>query len=258
MALFKDPLYEKNGTFQAFLTQTDEKQVTLNYIISELKKRYSLKNYADFCFTDIGAGDGTLTYPIVQFLKKKIKKVDLYCIEPSPLIEILKAKFGCKANYIPCGMEEVVLPKSDFILLSHAMQYIEDRRNFARSIKDALNENGKMLVVGTKPDSLDLRFQRELRPKVRLKMPKKPKENLFEYLEQGGLKITREYHKSTIDLSNALKLNDLGKEVISFCYHRQFSELSERDILKFKELANKLAPEGKLSKTLQFVWVEKN
>jgi hypothetical protein len=258
MVIFKDPIYEKNGTFQAFLTQTDEKKVTIDYILQQLKKRYNLKDHREFCFTDLGAGDGTLTYPIIQFLKKNVKNLDRYCLEPSSLIDTLKERCGPGTHYISCGMEEAVLPISDFILMAHSIQYLKDRGSFAKKIKDALSENGKLLVVGTHPDSQDLRFHRELRPKVRLKIPNKPKENIFAYFEQYGFKITREYKESAIDLSNALKLNEIGREVISFCYHRPFSELSEIEILKFKNLANKLAPEGKLSKTLQFVWVEKD
>jgi hypothetical protein len=258
--LFKDPIYEKNGTFQKFLKETNEKEITLKYILSGIKRKYCLKDYKKFCFTDIGAGDGTLTYPVMQFLRKRLRrnaKLETYCIEPSPLISILKAKCRKGAHYISKGMEDISLPKSDFILMAHSIQYITDRKSFAQKLKKAINKNGKLLVVGTHPDSDDLKFNRELRPKVWPNRFKKIKENLFEYLEQDGFRITREYKESKINLANALKLNEKGKAVISFCYHIPFEDLLDSDIAKFRELAKKLAPEGKLTKTLQFIWVER-
>ena len=43
--LFKDSSYAKEGSFPNFLTQTDEKEITLNYILSKLKIKFDLKNY---------------------------------------------------------------------------------------------------------------------------------------------------------------------------------------------------------------------
>lgn len=253
--LFKDSSYTKEGAFPNFLTQTDEKEITLKYILKQLDIKYILKNYKKFTFTDIGAGDGTLTLPIIEYLGKNVN-LQSYCIEPSSLIDILKKRCGKKVHYIQEGMEEITLPKSDFILISHAIQYLKDRKKFAKDLKMALNENGKILVVGTHPESDDLKLKKELKPKIILTQSNKPRENLFEYLEQEGFKVTREYLKSTINLNNAQKVNEIGKEVISFLFHKPFSEISKEEIINFKRLAKKYAPEDKLTKLLQFIWVE--
>lgn len=250
--LFKDSSYAKEGAFPNFLTQTDEKEITLKYILKQLDIRYTLKDYKKFTFTDIGAGDGTLTLPIIEYLAKQMD-LEIYCIEPSSLMDTLKKRCGSKAHYIQEGMEETSLPKSDFILIAHTIQYLKDRKKFAKDLKMALNENGKILVVGTHPESDDLKLKKELKPKI---LSKKSRENLFEYLEQEGFKVTREYLKSTIHLDNAQKVNEVGKEVISFLYHKSFSDISKEEIINFKRLAKKYAPDDKLTKLLQFIWVE--
>lgn len=253
--IFKDSSYSKKGAFPIFLTQTNEKEVTLNYILKKLKYKYDLTKYNKFTFTDIGAGDGTLTFPIMKYLAKQVN-LETYCIEPSSLIDILKKRCGPKVNYIQEGMEETSLPKSDFILIAHTIQYLKDRKKFAKDLKMALNKNGRVLVVGTHPESDDLKFKKELKTKIILKKSKKPRENLFEYLEQEGFKITREYLKSTISLKNTQKTNNIGKEVISFYYHKPFSKISKEEIINFQKLARKFAPDDKLTKLLQFIWVE--
>ena len=253
--ILRDSSYSKEGAFPAFLTQTNEKGITLNYILNQLDIKYHLKNYKKFTFTDIGAGDGTLTLPIMEYLARLVN-LETYCIEPSSLIDILKKRCGLKVHYIQEGMEETSIPKSDFILIAHAIQYLKDRKKFAKNLKQALNSNGKILVVGTHPESDDLKFKKELKLKVLLAESKKPLENLFEYLEQEGFKVTREYLKSTIYLTNAQKINKIGKEVISFYYHKPFSEISKEEIINFQKLARKFAPEDKLTKLLQFIWVE--
>jgi ubiquinone/menaquinone biosynthesis C-methylase UbiE len=254
--VFKDSSYAKEGAFPKFLTQTDEKEITVDYILSKLNTKYNLKDYKKFTFTDIGAGEGRLTLPIMKYLKKNTS-LESYCIEPSSLIDTLKEKCGYKGiHYIQKGMEDISLPKSDFILIAHTIQYLKDRKEFAKSLKTALNKNGRVLFVGTHPESDDLKFKKELNPKVNSEESKKPRENIFEYLERDGFKITREYLKSTIDLSNTKKMNNIGKGVISFYYHKPFSEISEEEVRNFQKLSKTFAPEGKLTKLLQFIWVE--
>lgn len=251
--IFRDSSYTKEGSFPLFLTQTNEKKVTLQYIISKIEKKYSFKKYKKFTFVDIGAGEGTLTFPLINFLKKKTS-LEVYCIEPSTLIDSLNKKCGSQVHYIQKGMEEIKLPKSDFILMSHAIQYLKNKKNFAENIKQALNLNGKMLVVGTYPKSDDLIFKRLINFK---KQSKKPKENLFKYLERAGFKITRDYKKAMINIANTKKLNEEGKAIISFFYHKPFFEISKGEIINFQEKIKKFAPKGKLIKLLQFIWIEK-
>lgn len=254
--IFQDSSYTKRGSFPIFLTQTNEKEVTLKYILTKLDKKYSFKDYKKFTFTDLGAGEGTLTFPLIQFFQKKTS-LETYCIEPSTLIDFLKEKCGSNAHYIKKGMEEIKLPKSDFILLSHAIQYLKNRKRFAGRIEQALNPNGKMLVVGTNPKSDDLKFKRIINSREQVKKSGKPKDNLFEYLEKKGFKITKDYAEAIIDTSNTQRLNEKGKAVISFFYHKPFSEISKEEKIRFRETIKEFAPKGKLRKSLQFIWVEK-
>ena len=253
--LTEDSSYSLKGAFPQFLKQTDEKKITVKYILSKLREKYSFSNYTKFSFTDIGAGESAVTSPIIEFLRRNVN-LEAHLIEPSSLMKILKKRCGPNVDYIWAGMEDKPLPKSDFILMAHAIQYVKDRRSFAKSLENALNSNGKILVVGTHSESDDLRLKRELKYEEKIKKKEKPRENLFEYLEKEGFKVTREYVKSKIDINNALKMNKDGEGILAFYYHKPFSEISKEEILRFKKVAEKYAPKGKLTKRLQFIWVE--
>ncbi|MFZ1971106.1 MAG: methyltransferase domain-containing protein [Candidatus Nanoarchaeia archaeon] len=249
----KDSSYSKEGSFPTFITQTNEKKVTIDYILSAIEEKYSLRDYKKFVFTDIGAGEGTVTLPIMKFIKKGAK-LDTYCIEPSSLIETLKKKCGSGVHYIKKGMEETDIPESDLILMAHSLQYVTNKEKFAKTLENSLNPKGKLLVVGASTDSDDLRLKRALALKLD---SGKRKEDFFEYFKKLGLKVSYEYAKAQIDLTNALKLNEKGEGLISFYYHKPFSQITFEEVSRFQYLAKKFAPEGKLVKTLRFIWVEK-
>lgn len=251
----EDSSYSKEGVFIKFLKQTDEKETTVKYILSKLEAKYSFSNYLKFSFTDIGAGEGTVTAPIIEFLKRKVD-LEAHLIEPSSLMQILKKRCGPDIDYINSGMEDKPLPKSDFILMAHAIQYVKDRKSFAKTLEYALNPNGKILVVGTHPESDDLRLKKEIKGVGEVKKKEKPRENLFEYLEKEGFKVTREYVETKIDIRNTLKMNQEGEGILAFYYHKPFSEISKEEISHFQEVAKKYAKKGILTKKLQFIWVE--
>ncbi len=253
MPNIKNKEYEKDGAFMHFLTQTDQKEVSTNYILSKLKQKFNFKDYDKFIFTDIGAGEGTLTLPIIKFLKNKVA-LTTYCIEPSELMDVLKMKCGPKVIYIKNGMEETTLPNSDFILMAHSSNYIKNKPEFAKRLYSSLNKGGKILIIGTKSDSDDMKLRRGLRSSEE----KKKRESIYDLFEKLGLKVSVEFEKSTINLESTLKPNEVGKGIISFYYHIPFSELKKADIEKFHLIAKKLAPDNVLIKYLKFTWVEKD
>ncbi len=250
-----DSSYSQKGAFPIFLQQTSGKKIELKNILSQLKKRYNLKNYERFIFTDIGAGEGILTYPITKFLSKKVN-CDVYCIEPSNLIDTLKKRFHTmqKIHFINKGAEETKIPNSDFILLSHSMGYVKDRKKLAESLTNSLNKKGKILFVGTDPESTDMKFRKALIPQKRKKTKKV---NIFDCFEEKGMKVSREYAFADIYLKDVFQRNEKGKGLMSFYYHKPTKEISETETNHFIETARKFASGNKLIKKIQFIWVEK-
>ncbi len=128
------------------------------FLHSELLSHAAVIGY----FYGYGAGEGTLTLPIIKFLKNKVA-LTTYCIEPSELMDVLKMKCGPKVIYIKNGMEETTLPNSDFILMAHSSNYIKNKPEFAKRLYSSLNKGGKILIIGTKSDSDDMKLRRGLR-----------------------------------------------------------------------------------------------
>ena len=91
--LTEDSSYSLKGAFPQFLKQTDEKKITVKYILSKLREKYSFSNYTKFSFTDIGAGEGAVTSSIIEFLRRNVN-LEVHLIEPSSLMKILKKRCG--------------------------------------------------------------------------------------------------------------------------------------------------------------------
>ena len=155
-------------------------------------------------------------------------------------------------------MEEIELPKSDFILMAHSINNLTNRKSFAKKVKDSLNPKGNLLVVGAKSDSEEWMFRKELNAKPKSRKVKSKRENLFEYFREPEYSITPEFGEAIIDLTGAFELTPAGKGVISFYYGRPFESLSKVEVSRFHELAEKYAPDRKLIKKLRYVWVKKS
>ena len=255
--------YSKGGAFPVYLSQTNGKKVEIKYILPALREKYDFSGYAekDFVFTDIGAGEGTVTLPVIKFLKKKAR-LEAYMIEPSSMMETLKAKCGgtrgANLHFIRESAENSGIPFSDFILLSHSASYIKEKKEFAKRLSDSLARGGKILFVGTAKESEDLKLRKELNKESSGKNWKeKPRENIFEYLEKGGLKVKREKRDAWIDFSNAFRLNDAGKGLISFFLGKPFPELSKSEVENFLSAAKRLVKKNRLKKVLEFTWAER-
>ena len=249
----KDVIYSQDGSFMHFLTQTDQKIVSLQYILDKLTTAFDLRKYKTFTFTDIGAGTGFMTLKIMDFLSEGVK-LNTYCIEPSELASQLEEKLGDRAHIIKAKAESTELPKSDFVLMAHVGDYIKDRKAFSQRLYAALNPGALLLGIGTHSESKDILFRRALR--------KKPKEqddkgDLYALLVEQGGKMKREYRNASIDLRTTKTDNPTGNALIEFYYHIPFSDLSPQDIEHFHAMAKQYAPRGILKKKLRFTWIEK-
>lgn len=249
--------YEKqSSTFQTYIKNTKQKEILVKNIIKKITS--SFKKDQDFVFTDVGAGDGKVTIPIINFLKDKTK---LTCnvIEPSDLIDVLKQKSNFEnINYLKKKIEDVNIPKSDFILVSHVLAYLNDYQKTIKSIYTSLKDKGIALIVTTNPKSGDVQLKIELgRDFASLKNINLTK-NIINFLETNNITHQLETIPSEINTSGCISLNEDGKAIISFFYHEPFDELTNKDIKDFQSAVNELSnKDNKLMKKDDYIWVLK-
>lgn len=216
----------------------------------------------EFVFTDVGAGDGKLTIPIINFLNKKTK---LICnvIEPSDLIETFKKNCSINnVNYYKDKVENLKIPKSHFILASHLLVYLDNYKNTLKDLYQHLWEGGILLIVETNPKSDDVLLRSKLGEKfVKESLALKNltlTKDLLSFLKTNDISHQYKLTLSEIDISECFKLSDEGKAIISFFFHESFESLTKKTILNVQNILNDLANKSKkLIKREDYIWIFK-
>lgn len=153
---------KQSSTFQAYIKNTNQKEILAKNIIKKISSSFNLREDKEFVFTDIGAGDGKVTIPVINYLQNKC---DLVCniIEPSNLIEDFQKNCSLKnVNYFKKKIDDLVIPKSDFILVSHVLVYLDDLNKAVQDVHVALKDGGIALIIETNPDSNDVKMKIKL------------------------------------------------------------------------------------------------
>ena len=251
--------YEKQSSaFQMYVRNTNQKDILVKKIVEKLESSFKFKKNQEFIFTDIGAGDGTVTIPIVNYLKGRTK---LICnvIEPSDMIESIKVESDFENNYyMKKKIDEVIIPKSDFILISHVLVYLDGHMKTVKRICSSLKEGGIALIVETNQKSGDILLKIKLGKDYALRKHLNLMNNLLNFLNVNKVEHKLEIIESEINVSSCSTLNKDGKAIISFFYHTPFGELSKKDIkgiqIAIKELSGK---NHRLVKKEDYLWIHK-
>jgi SAM-dependent methyltransferase len=257
----KESYYKKSGTFQSYIKFTNQKELLVEHLKKKLPENFNFSKYKNFVFTDIGAGDGRLTIPLINFLKDQIK-LEVNCFEHSELIDEIKENCSYKnVKYFKNKIEEVEIPKSDFILMSYVLAYLTDPLETIKRIYNSLNENGVLLIVKVNVDSDDYKFKNFLRKEketINKDKVKSWKMTVSEFLSSEGIKFNVENFESEIKLPEIENLNNETKSMVGFFYNKPFEELTKKDLDKFKEGAERFSINGVLKKKEDYIWIYKS
>lgn len=129
----------KSSSFSKYLTWTNEKALTVETITKIIKNKKSK-------LLDIGAGDGTICRGLTPYFES------ITAIEPSPALFNALKKSCNTSQYtlIQAPFEKTTWKndaKFDSILISFALQYIQNYEEELQRIKNLLEEDGKLIVV---------------------------------------------------------------------------------------------------------------
>lgn len=123
-------------SFNRFITATKEKEKLLFEIMNVI----GLKK--NFTFLDIGAGDGSLTFPIAKSAKKTT------VIEPNKTFanHFIQAEIDC---YIKRWEEVLIDDKFDLILASHVIAQFSQKSMFLmiKKMLSCLTRQGKLIII---------------------------------------------------------------------------------------------------------------
>lgn len=241
---------EKPSVFQRYIALTNQKQILVDKVCEKI---ISNNKSNKLSFIDIGCADGMVTTKIIDRLKDTYQ-LDINAIEKStPLIDEFKSKTNYDINFINEDIESIkILPKADFILMSHVISYIDNQEQFLKKVIDSLNEKGIGLIIISNDSSDDVKVlsRKETNNKVL--------DNINQILINNQIKFDIEVVESTIDVSGIEEMNDDGKTIIEFFKHKSFNEISTDDITdirnKILEIAN---IDKKLIKKENYIWLYK-
>ena len=179
--------------------------------------------------------------------------LDATVIEKSTsLINEFKSKTNLNIKIINEDVENIdTLPKSDFILMSHIVSYINDLDKFLKKVINSLNKKGIALIVVSNEHSDDI-----------MTLEKKDKNKILERIKQilinNHVRYDIEIVESTIDVSGVYDMNDDGKTLIEFFKHKGINDIPSNEISKLRkeilEIANK---DKKIIKKENYIWFYK-
>ncbi len=244
-------IYDKKPTvFQKFVALTNQKQILVEKVCKKIVSNNKTKNLS---LTDIGCADGMVTLQIINELEK-IYSLDITVIEKSAsLINEFKSKTSLNINFINDDIESVNdLPKSDFVLMSHVISYMNDLDYFLKNVINSLNENGIALVVLSNNHSDDVVIQ----------MGEEIKDTILErikgILTNNHVRYDIEIVESTIDVSGIKSMDDNGKTLIEFFKHKDIKDISLDEIENMRNSILKIVSEdNKIIKRENYIWIYK-
>lgn len=248
----------QSGTFQAYIKNTNQKEILAKNIVKKISSSFNLSKGKEFVFTDIGAGDGKAAISVINFLQGKS---NLICniIEPSDLIEDFKKNCNFKnVNYYKKKIDDLTIPKSDFILVSHVLVYLDDLSKAVQDVYAALKDGGMALIIETNPDSDDVKMKIKLKRVFVSQKNLKMTREIINFLKTNSIQHQVEVIPSEINTLGCVSLNENGKTIISFFYHKPYHELTESEIKDFKMALGQVSSSGeKLTKKEDYVWIYK-
>lgn len=155
------------SAFQTYARRLGDKRHVVDQVLAKLAGR-SLGRH--FVVTDIGAGTGNIADGILHGLSQHDGlEVEYHFLEPSQTsVDYFRAHSRHAAlpqvvfHVMP--VEDFLLPPSDLIVVSQALQYIPNFQETLRDIVSALKPGGMALVVVTHPTGDEFELVNRLAP----------------------------------------------------------------------------------------------
>lgn len=250
-----ESLYKKQfiDIFQTYLRYTNQKEVLIRNIKEKFASHIGQKE--EFVFTDLGAGDGTVTREVADFLQRKTELSVHYIDRSGEFAAIFEAENTHKSTTISIeSVESASIPSSDFILAAHVFIYLERPELLVKKITSALKKNGLALIVETNEASDDLKLRRALGiPRIKTAPVVGP---ILEELSTNDIKHQHKVVESSIDFSEVFKMSKDGKAMISFFFHKDFEDLNKKKVERFRNSLKEFAPNGEITKREDYVWIQ--
>ncbi|MDD5197469.1 MAG: Fic family protein [Candidatus Gracilibacteria bacterium] len=238
--------------FTDFLKNTDEKKVLSEKITHFLKTKYPKTS---LIISDIGAGNGIIAKDIIQYVRSTHRPFQYNYLEPShTLIEHFAQDFDCKGVVFYEGnIEYATLPKSDFIILSHVLQYIEDIEGVLTKLLTTLTPGGTLLIVQPSIESKEMLLKEKIGIRYSTSI-----ERTFPILQKIQESFSYERVESSIyHMEDIQNLNENGKKMISFFYNRPFDIIKDEEVERIQNVVKELGVTDCLKKEEDYIWVEK-
>lgn len=239
--------------FIDFLKNTDEKKILSEKVIHFLETKYSKTSH--LVISDIWAGSGIVAKEIIQYLRGAKKEFQYNYIEPAhSLIEHFAHDFDCSGIVFYEGnIENITIPKSDFIITSHVLQYIDNLEWVLWKILTALNSWGTLLIIQPNIESQEMILKEKIETHYGANIGR-----IFPILQRIKESFSYEQVETNIyHMQDMQDLNENGKKMISFFYNKPFDIIKDEEVERIQNVIKELWVNDHLIKEEDYIWVEK-
>jgi tRNA(Arg) A34 adenosine deaminase TadA/SAM-dependent methyltransferase/fido (protein-threonine AMPylation protein) len=203
------------SAFQTFIRRSGNKQHVVEHILAKLAGR-NLEPH--FVVTDIGAGTGFVADGILHgMLQREGMTLEYHYLEPSQTsVDYFRAhsRYAALPQVVTHTMplEDYLLPPSDLIVVSQALQHIANPMETMHDIVSALKPGGLALVVVTHPEGDEFAMVNRLTPLGQIY----PQVKIF--LDKQGIEYEEVGVETLLRITPSDRDTPEGDDLPAFCY----------------------------------------
>jgi len=243
------------SAFQTFIRRSGNKQHVAEHILAKLAGR-NLEPH--FVVTDIGAGTGIIADGILHgLLQREGMTLEYHYLEPS---QISVDYFRAHSRYaslpqvvsLTLPVEDYLLPPSDLIVVSQALQHIANPMETLHDIVSALKPGGLALIVVTHPEGDEFAMVNRLTPLA----PIYPQVKNF--LSKQGIEYEEVGVETLLRITPADRDTPEGDDLLTFYFLRPAHTLPPALKEAFWAGLTGFARDGGVIRKEAFFWIGRN
>lgn len=255
-AALPGPLFsEQHRLFASFLSHSTQERTALRYLAGKAAGlRASLP--APIRYLDVGCGYGTKTAVVIEGLGGPGNVV---CDALDPSQDLLDC-FAGEAARLGVSLSRATLESFpierayDLVTSIHVFYYVSDWATAISRLRSALSPGGRICICLRSEDEV-CRFKDEFLSKLHgAPVRERTSTELAALLDGMGIPSATDLVESRLDLSDALRMERSGTDVIGFLLRRPFPSLPEAlraDVLAYLRERH---PDGVMKHVDGFVW----
>ncbi len=242
------------SAFQTFIRRSGNKQHVVEHILAKLAERHLGQH---FVVTDIGAGTGIIADGILHgLLQSEGMTFEYHYLEPSQTsVDYFRAHSRYAASpqvvFHTMPLEDYLLPSSDLIVVSQALQHTSNFQETLHDTVSALKPGGLALVVVTHPEGDEFAMVNRLLPLRGIYLPVK------EFLDKQRIGYEEFSVETLMHITPVDRDTSEGDDLLAFYFLRPAHTLPPSMKEAFWAGLAEFAGDGGVRRKEAFFWIRR-